>query len=75
MRDQCSSTLTDLAYSRALENAKKLNNQVEYFRRKKSDNREKMVALATVVLEAHMQVVEQMRLEYLSRHKELVFRN
>lgn len=61
--------LADAAYFRALENAKKLNDQVEYFRKKESPNRERMIELAIEVLDAHMQIVEQMRLEYIERNK------
>ena len=71
MQDKANAILADLAYFRALENAKKLHDQVEYFRRKKSDNREKMVELALAVLAAHLELVEQMRFEYLARHKEI----
>lgn len=61
--------LADAAYFRALENAKKLNDQVEYFRKKESPNRDRMIELAIEVLDAHMQIVEQMRLEYIERNK------
>lgn len=61
--------LADAAYFRALENAKKLYEQVEYFRNKKSPNREKMVELAIEVLNGHIQIVEQMTVEYSERNE------
>jgi hypothetical protein len=67
-----SDTLADLAYFRALENAKKLNDQVEYFRKKESPRREEMVDLAMKILAAHMELVEQMRLDYILRKQKFM---
>jgi len=68
MKDKAAAILADLAYFRALDNAKKLHDQVEYFRGKSCSNRDQMVELALAVLAAHLELVEQMRLEYLVRH-------
>jgi hypothetical protein len=57
----------DLAYFKALENARKLSEQVDYFRAKKCANRDIMVIMATRVMDAHMQLLEHMRLEYVIR--------
>jgi hypothetical protein len=59
--------MADAAYFKALEAAKKLNDQVEYFRAKDSPNREKMVDLAMVILDAQVQLLEKMRLDYRER--------
>ena len=71
MKRDTSFLLADLAYFRALDSAKKLNDQVEYFRRKESPRRDEMVSLAIVVLEAHMVLVEKMRVEYLERNRKI----
>jgi len=61
--------LADLTYFRALDAAKKLSDQVEYFRNKKCENRDRMVELAMIVLDTHMELVEQMRLDYRARRE------
>lgn len=75
MKRESGRLLADLAYFRALDSAKKLSDQVEYFRRKESPRREEMVALAVDVLEAHMVLVEKLRLEYIERNGEVVERS
>lgn len=69
MKEEAQNALADLTYFRALDAAKKLSDQVEYFRNKKSDNRDRMVELAMIVLDTHMELVEQMRLDYQQRRR------
>lgn len=75
MKRESGRLLADLAYFKAMDSAKKLSDQVEYFRRKESPRREEMVALAVDVLEAHMVLVEKLRLEYIERNGEVVERS
>jgi hypothetical protein len=63
-------SLADLAYFRALDAAKTLLEQVAYFRRKESPRREEMVEHAVNLLSMHMELVEQMRIDYRQRRKE-----
>ena len=68
--DDAKGALADLAYFRALDAAKTLVEQVAYFRRKESPRREEMVEHAVNLLSMHMELVEQMRIDYHQRRKE-----
>ena len=70
MKEDAQDALADLAYFRALDAAKTLVEQVAYFRRKESPRREEMVAHAVNLLSMHMELVEQMRIDYRQRRKE-----
>jgi hypothetical protein len=70
MEDDAKGALADLAYFRALDAAKVLLEQVAYFRRKESPRREEMVEHAVNLLSMHMELVEQMRIDYHIRRKE-----
>lgn len=70
MSQEAQDALADLAYFRALDAAKKLVEQVAYFRRKESPRREEMVEHAVNLLSMHMELVEQMRIDYHARRKE-----
>jgi hypothetical protein len=70
MKEEAQNTLADLTYFRALDAAKVLVEQVAYFRRKDSPRREEMVEHAVNLLSMHMELVEQMRIDYHQRRKE-----
>jgi hypothetical protein len=70
MKEHAQDALADLAYFRALDAAKTLVEQVAYFRRKESPRREEMVEHAVNLLSMHMELVEQMRIDYHIRRKE-----
>jgi hypothetical protein len=58
----------DMAYYNAISAAKKLYQQVEYFKGKESPRREEMIAAAENILKEHLLLLQQLTVEYAARH-------